>query len=181
MTNLTITLDDAQVLAALQRLARSLANPTPAMQQIGELLLASTKDRFKTSTAPDGTPWAANSALTLSRYLNKTIGNRKKDGTLSKQGQTRLAGKKPLIGESKTLSTQFAVRAQRDQVMLSTNVEYAAVQQFGAKQGAFGRDKRNHPLPWGDIPARPFLGFSDRDKADILAILSEYLDNAAKG
>ena len=69
----------------------------------------------------------------------------------------------------------------RDQVTLSTNVEYAVVQQFGAKQGAFGRDKRNHPLPWGDIPARPFLGFSDRDKADILAILSEYLDNAAKG
>jgi phage gpG-like protein len=86
----------------------------------------------------------------------------------------------PLIGESKSLSTQFAVQAGSDQVTLSTNVEYAAVQQFGAKQGAFGRDKRNHPLPWGDIPARPFLGFSDADKAGILAILSEYLDNAEK-
>lgn len=180
MTDLAITLDDKEVRAALTRLAQQLADPTPAMKEIGELLLASTKDRFKTSTAPDGTPWAANSALTLARYLSKTKGNYKKDGDLSSKGKKRLAAKPPLIGQSKSLSTQFAVQASRDQVTLSTNVEYAAVQQFGAKQGAFGRDKRNHPLPWGDIPARPFLGFSEADKAGILAILSEYLDNAAK-
>ncbi|MDY0331116.1 MAG: hypothetical protein RBR52_11565 [Thiomonas sp.] len=46
MTDLNITLDDAQVRAALDRLAR---------------------------------------------YLNKTKGNRKKDGSLSKKGGTRLA------------------------------------------------------------------------------------------
>jgi phage virion morphogenesis protein len=181
MTDLAITIDDAQIREAFARLAQRLDDFTPVMQQIGEQLLASTKDRFKTSTAPDGSAWAANSDLTLRRYLSKTKGNFKKDGSVSKKGQKRLAKKPPLIGQSKSLSTQFAVQAGRDQVTLSTNVRYAAVQQFGAKQGAFGRDRRNHPLPWGDIPARPFLGFSERDKADILAILSEYLDNAAEG
>jgi len=135
MTDTSITLDDAEVRAALERLAQRLDNLTPVMQDIGELLLARTKYRFKTSTAPDGTLWAANSALTLKRYLGKTSGNTKKDGSLSKRGQKRLAGKMPLIGESKSLSTQFAVQAGSDQVTLSTNVSYAAVQQFGAKQG----------------------------------------------
>ena len=108
-----ITLDDREVQERLRQLQQHLGNLLPAMVQIGEALKISTQARFRTSTAPDGTPWAANSEVTLARYLNKTEGNRKKDGTLSKKGKTRLASKKPLIGESKRLSTQFAVQALR--------------------------------------------------------------------
>jgi len=31
------------------------------------------------------------------------------------------------------------------------------------------------PIPWGDIPARPFLGLSDEDRSGILDIVSEAL------
>jgi phage gpG-like protein len=34
------------------------------------------------------------------------------------------------------------------------------------------------PMPWGDIPARPFLGFSDDDQAAILEIVRNYLNPA---
>lgn len=49
MSSFDITLDDAQVRAALARLAQRLADPAPAMQEIGDLLLASTRERFKRS------------------------------------------------------------------------------------------------------------------------------------
>jgi len=55
-------------------------------------------------------------------------------------------------------------------------LEYAAVQQFGAKKGAFGRTRRGAPIPWGDIPPRPFLGLSDADRRSILDLIAEHLD-----
>ena len=36
--------------------------------------------------------------------------------------------------------------------------------QFGAEKGAFGATSRGTPIPWGDIPARPFLGLSADDR-----------------
>jgi phage gpG-like protein len=58
-------------------------------------------------------------------------------------------------------------------------MEYAAVQQFGAVAGALGRNKRGSPIPWGNIPARPFLGVSAQDKVEVLEILQEALLGAA--
>lgn len=42
-------------------------------------------------------------------------------------------------------------------VGVAATVPYAAVQQFGATKGQFGQNKRGQPLPWGDIPARPYI------------------------
>ena len=44
---------------------------------------------------------------------------------------------------------------------------YAGAHQFGARRGACGTNKKGAPIPWGDIPARPFLGVSDADKKTI--------------
>ena len=49
-----------------------------------------------------------------------------------------------------------------------TNLDGATTHQFGAKQGTFGRTTRGGPIPWGNIPARPFLGPSDDLNQDIL-------------
>ena len=64
----TIKLKDDQITGALNRIAASLTNMTPMMQDIGELLTRSTKERFKTGTAPDGSAWAARSPATLAHY-----------------------------------------------------------------------------------------------------------------
>lgn len=57
-------------------------------------------------------------------------------------------------------------------------MEYAAAQQFGMKKGYAGANKRGSPIPWGDIPARPFLGISDHDRGMILDEISDYLSQS---
>ncbi|MCU0806552.1 MAG: phage virion morphogenesis protein [Candidatus Contendobacter sp.] len=49
----------AEVKAAFQELQSRLADLTPAFRDIGEAMLNSTRARFRSQTAPDGSPWAA--------------------------------------------------------------------------------------------------------------------------
>lgn len=169
---ITIEINDAQVRAVLDRLAQRGRNPRAALLEIGEELRESTLRRFSTSTAPDGSKWAPNSPSTLARKK----------------------GNKPLIGAGKALSTQIHYRVVDDAVYIGSPMKYAAVQQFGAKMGEFGRYyqlfrqkygekdfrryagmKTGSPIPWGDIPARPFLGLSADDRKAIEAIVRDYM------
>ena len=155
---ITIELDDREVLDYLHQLQQRTGDMTPALQEIGEYLIQSTRERFGAGTAPDGTPWAENSPTTLSR----------KKGT------------QPLIGETKRLSTEFSYFIGNNELTFGSPIEYAAIQQFGGKQGSSGRGryktrKGSFPIPWGDIPARPFIGISDDDQVKILDIIQGYL------
>lgn len=177
-----VEIDDKQVLAALQRLVDAGRDLKPAMQDIGEYLVVSTRQRFQDGAAPDGTPWAPNSYTTFDRLaggLGKS--NYGKGGRLNAKGAGHIAGKKPLIGETKQLSTKIFSRATAHSVEVGSPLEYAGVQHFGAKQGEFGRSRRGGPIPWGDIPARPFLGLSDDDQAAVLDILQDHLERALRG
>jgi phage virion morphogenesis protein len=166
---ITIQVDDKQVLDMLAELSRRMANLQPAMKEIGEDIVASTKRRFASSTSPDGTPWASNSQVTVERYLGVFAGSHKKDGTLSKRGAARSAAKKPLIGETKTLGLTINYQLSgTSAVHIGSPKVYAAMHQFGGTKTQF-------PHLWGDIPARPFLGLSAPDKANILDILGTYL------
>lgn len=185
---ITIQLDDRQLQGALAQLRQRLADLTPVMQDIGEELVARAKQRFATSTGPDGRPWAPNRPSTLAAYAARYAGSYKKDGSLSKRGQQRIAGKKPLIGESRQLSQRLYYQAGRDSVFVGSPQRYAGVQQFGARRGQFGRTRRGAPIPWGAIPARPFLpvtaagewlGTGDRDA--VLGLLARALEDAARG
>lgn len=185
---ITIQLDDRQLQEALARLRQRLADLTPVMQDIGEELLDRAKQRFATSTGPDGRPWAPNRPSTLAAYAARYAGSYKKDGSLSKRGQARTAAKKPLIGESRQLSQRLYYQAGRDSVFIGSPQRYAGVQQFGARRGQFGRTRRGAPIPWGAIPARPFLpvtasgqwlGTGDRDA--VLDLLARALEDAAGG
>lgn len=166
---ITLKFDDAPVLEALQGLFLRASDLRPALLEIGEDLTRSTRRRFVTSTTPDGTPWAPNSAVTIDRYLGVFGGSYKKDGSLSKKGAARKGNKKPLIGESKDLSTTIAYQLEgTSAVMIGSNKPYAAMQQFGGT-------KAQWPHLWGDIPARPFLGLSDGDRRTILDTVTSYL------
>lgn len=175
MSSFSVNVDDEQVRAALQRLRGRAENLSPLMQRIGELLVESTQDRFSTATAPDGSAWAPNTETTITRYLGLTRGNHKKDGSLSKKGAARGAAKKPLTGETGELRRQIHYRVIGNSLEVGSSMEYAAVQQFGRKKGESGSDRRGRPIPWGDIPARPFIGLSDDDKSGIEQSISDYL------
>lgn len=143
--------NDAQVSAALAELFDAVASPIEAMQDIGEFMVKSTKERFPLGTAPDGTPWAPNSPVTLSR---------KRDP-------------RPLFGESGRLSSQIFYEADAGGVEWGSPAIQSAVMQFGAPKGSLGPN-----APWGDIPARPFLGVSETDKDAIIDIVQEALARA---
>lgn len=139
----------------------------PVLPEIGEDMSESTKRRFSSAKAPDGTPWAANSAATLARYSD--LFARKKDGTLTKKAQTKIAGKKPLTGETRALATTINYQVQGDNAVgIGSPMVYASMQQFGGKKSDF-------PHLWGNIPARPFLGASEADKTNIADLVRSYM------
>jgi phage virion morphogenesis protein len=166
---LGIRIDDAELQAALAKLIQRSGAPSPALKAIGESMAESTRSRFVTSTAPDGSHWAPNSPVTLARYLAARSGTRGKGGGLTKKGATLAGSKKPLVGSTRLLGNQIVYQVSGSAVQIGSNRIQAAVQQFGAAARQFGK------APWGAIPARPFLGISAGDRAEILETVADWL------
>lgn len=148
----TIELKADAVTGALMQAAALLEDMTPLMQDIGDLLLTSTKARFPLGEAPDGSRWPANSPVTLARKSDS----------------------RPLFGATGHLSQQIFTEAGPNQVEVGSNLVQAAMMQFGGSRARF-------PHLWGDIPARPFLGISAEDEAGILEEIGAYLGQALSG
>lgn len=143
-----------QVLDALQQLLRKTGNLEPAFRDIGEYLLRSHDVRWRAAIDPDGNPWAPLSAATLAK-------------------KRKNADK--ILVESGRLMNSLDYVASPDSLLFGTNSIYGAIHQFGAEQGAFGTTSRGAPIPWGDIPAREFIGISGEDEREILDIIHDYL------
>lgn len=172
MTLLAIDLDADSAIAYLQGLAGRLDDTRPLLLEIGEEVMDSTKRRFATGTAPDGTAWAPNTETTILMYLAGRGGVYGKDGRLTKKGAGAVMGKKPLIGETGNLASTIDYQLDGDSaVLIGTPEIYGGVQQFGADRGSLGGG-----APWGDIQARPFLGLSGDDERVILDLVEGYLD-----
>ena len=147
-------LDEAERrLRALQAAGHDL---TPAMKDIGEYLLRTTRERFADEKGPDGTPWAPLSEHTKRRK------KRNVERVLTEHGY---------------LGGTLAYRAGPQEVEVGSPLVYAGTHQFGAEKGAFGSGGGS-PIPWGDIPARPFLGLSDDDREEVVNILGDFLLDA---
>ncbi|MDD9863345.1 MAG: phage virion morphogenesis protein [Gammaproteobacteria bacterium] len=58
MAGVRIHVREKHIRQALNRLAAAAADPRPALEELGEVLLQSTYDRFGPQQAPDGSPWA---------------------------------------------------------------------------------------------------------------------------
>ena len=147
MAGVTITVDDHDVLAKLQQLKNHCANLRPVFREIGEYLNLSTHERFNRQVDPDGNRWAETSDVTKAR-------------------KTR--NKDKILIESGDLMSTLRYQVLDDALEFGTDRVYGAMMQFGGK-------KSQYPNLWGDIPARPFLGLSIDDKAEILEILGDYL------
>ena len=170
MAAFTITVEDKDVRSTLAELQQRASNLRPIMQTIGEDILERTKQRFSTSTGPDGRRWAPNSRVTIERYIASKGGFGKKGVT--KKGAGIAMSKKPLIGHSGDLSRQFFVRSDNRSVTIGNSMIYAAIQQFG---GQAGRGRKV------TIPARPFLPITESgllfpaEKAKVLEALNDWL------
>jgi phage virion morphogenesis protein len=155
-----IVFNATPIVQALRQAQERLGDMTPVHEDIGEYLIESTKARFRAGIAPDGSTWAAKRPATIERY------RRMGDGNLTK----------PLLGPSRRLSNEIVKSASSTEVEVGSNLEYSGVMQGGASKGQFGTDRRGRPIPWGNIPARVWLGLSDEDERNILDIVDEHLE-----
>jgi phage virion morphogenesis protein len=154
-----IVVDDRSVREAFNRLVATGENPQPWLTAIGRDLEASTKLRFRDSQAPSGAAWAGLSPVTIA---------------LRRGGGARA---KPLLDTGR-LANSITSSTGPNYVEVGTNVIYARFQHYGAAKGAFGRTSRGSPIPWGNVPGRPFLGLSQQDRASVLEVLTEAFNRA---
>ncbi len=190
----TVTFDSAPVLARLAEIARRVDDLTPALRGIGELIAESTRERFATSTGPDGQRWPALAKATVLARLAQVSGHYADYTNLKTRqaGQVRAGDKKGYYDQAGKLAGKgtaavMAMRPLVDTGMLQDTIRYqllpggkgveigsnrfagewtggAAVHQFGNKKGT--------------IPARPFLGLSAGDERAVLDILDRFLRQA---
>jgi len=116
-----VTIKDKQVTKKLQELSSKLNNTIPLLNQLGYTLINQVEENFENESF-FGKPW------TISKRA-------KQEGGKTLQDTGHLAG-----------SIDFEVKG--NELIVGTNVEYAAIHQFGGKAG---RAKKTI------IEARPFL------------------------
>ena len=158
-----VTFDGKAATASLRGLLAGIENPAPLLAQLGEYTLRTTRARFKSQTAPDGTAWAA-----LQPWYKKEK-SQNKNRVLTLRGYLRGQLVSQVVGGKS--------------VEVGSNLIYAAVHQFGgtirpqnAKLLAF----RGHVAKSVTIPARPYLGLSDEDRSEIVGRTLEWLQRIMK-
>ena len=168
MIPVTVKIESDTLSPALQALGARIADLTPLMRNIAGILESEIEDNF----AAEGRPaWDALSPVTIAR--------REKSG--------HWPGKKLQVTGQLAASVESAHTST--EAVAGTNKEYAKTHQFGAKKGEFGKYSlllksgkqkdtfKKSPvinIPWGDIPARPFINPSRQGIADIEAAVLAY-------
>lgn len=158
----TVEFDQAPIKAALARLATIGGRPEELMVKLGERLVVSTKDRFETNVAPDGTAWQAlNPAYAAIRNAN------------------------PILVQSGALRGSIHFETAGPSVRVGSSMIYAGVHQFGAvikpKQARalvfhLGAANALVRVKSVRIPARPYLGISPEDEIGIIEDTLAFVD-----
>ncbi|TNF16829.1 MAG: phage virion morphogenesis protein [Rhodobacteraceae bacterium] len=155
---LTIRLDDVAPRAAMARLAAGAQDKTELMDQIGSVLVNGARERIaKTNVTPEGVPWPKSLRAQLS------------------QGVT--------LHDSGTLMNSITEEPSADRVEVGSNMIYAGVHQSGATITAKSSGALHFTLANGEqvtvgsvtIPARPYLGISEDEAADIEDLATAFL------
>ncbi len=156
--------EDTDVMAALGRLMKAAQDMTPAMRDIAGILAFASEQAFEHQVDPTtGDPWPDLSDLTKQR--------RAENGHWPGQ----------ILQVTGALARDIQTDYGADFAVAGTNKVYAPTQYRGASKGQYGRTKTGGPIPWGDIPARPFLGAGDEDKDEILDVLRRHFEAAVNG
>lgn len=161
---ITIQINDREVRDALSELQRRVDDLRPAMHDIGQALTEGIVQRIRDGVDWNGRPFAPNSPATL----------------------VKKRGNKPLIDTGNMVGSRLHYAAGRDAVEVGSSAIQSAVLQFGAKRGEFGRTRHGAPLPWGDIPPRPFMPIADGNRLPesarrlVLGTIADYLAEAMK-
>lgn len=184
-----IEIDAGTVDARLKAIADQASDLQPVMDAIGAYMVQATQRRFERETGPDGKKWARLSPRTAQRRIG---------------GSPR--GYDHMLRVKNRLYSSVVYEADPDKVAIGSNLVYAAIHQLGGaiqveareqdiyqnydtKTDTFDprfrkRAKSNfarrvkvgaHSIT---IPARPYLGLDDDDRAEIVEIVNDHFGGA---
>lgn len=183
--SLELALDSADATARLQGLLSRMDNRTTLFARVGDRLVKSASDNFRSQSGPDGVAWQPLRPATIKARTSKGL-----------TPIQILRARGNLAGSINRLATN-------DEVRIGTPVAYAAIHQLGGaiqraarsakiyrmkdESGVVGRrfvkkDKANHvtdveiPAHTINIPARPFLGVSAADEIGIFEDAEDWLE-----
>ena len=146
----SIQINNDELVRKLEKVAQGLARPRDLTASLATSLLSITEDNFDAQGRP---AWAGLSPVTEAR--------RKPGKILSQSGQLR---------------DSIQPESNDSEASISTADPKAATHQFGAKQGQYGKSSRGGPLPWGNIPARPFMPMDENGNLQLEAENAIYDD-----
>lgn len=138
----TFYLDSKDFMRRIKKAIAHMADTIELTESIGESLVASTVQRFENEEDPEGKRWKPSRRA------------------IEEGGQT--------LSDTGRLKGSIGYEATPEMVVVGTNVEYAAIHQFG------GNTRR------GKMPKRSFIGINDEDKAEARAMMLEFFQGAFK-
>lgn len=158
--SLDYEIQDARVRAAFGAFVQIAGNPEPVMGDIAAIGEASTRERFATQTDPKGNKWKQSLRARLTGGKTLTLDGHLGDSVTSRHDSS---------------SAEWGV-----------NRIYGAIHQFGGVIRAKTAKGLRFRLANGDdvivqkvtMPARPYLGISAGDEADILAAIEKRIGGA---
>ena len=163
MPSIRIEVDIGAARATLAR-ARDLAQGPRALLEIaGSLMEESTRERFRTSSGPGGIPWPTSRRAAM-------------------QGGRTLIDKGGLISSITHIADEH--RVEWGVIAKTESARFSYVHQFGAvivpRRAPFlvfrGADGHLVFAKSVTIPARPFIGIDDQDRADLMAAWQAFLE-----
>lgn len=148
----TIQVDELRALCShLNKMALTASERKSLLASVGEEIITQTKDRFAEKKTPDGDDWADIADSTKEYYLKKFGSKNHANGILWRTGN---------------LMDSLTHEVGSWSVVVGATKIYAAVHQYGWKE-------RN-------IIARPYLGLSPDDRAEIAGIIESFLARKAE-
>lgn len=196
-TGVSIEIKDTEVLAALARLRLALplsGDLSPAMRSMASVLKRGAQMRFRETKGPDGTEWKKSrralengrKTLSLSALLRRSIttsfdrtsaavGTNMAYAAIHQFGGVIRARRGPFLAIPVTDAARTAGSPTR---MPGLRVWQTLKGQFvmGDESGKVHFLLRRQVT----MPARPFLGASEGDKAELVSVLQKYLQDAWK-
>lgn len=115
----SIQFNDKVLQEKFKEISKKVSDPSELMEEIGQIMLLSTDQRWEKEIDPNGQPWAENTEYT--RNLKREQG--RIDKILQSSGRARAS---------------INYKVDKDQVVIGTNVEYMVQHQLGTK----GQKKR---------------------------------------
>lgn len=150
MANVKVSVTRDTLTPAMRSAEAQARNLKPLMAEVSGILLDAVEENFEQEGRP---PWAPLSPATLKK---------------------RGAGAK-ILQDSGQLAGSLEPGYDDASAWVGTNDVKATTHHFGARKGQYGESARGTPLPFGDIPARPFMELKEDGEMDILDAFQRHL------